>query len=221
MANTHPSEKLIALYASGEASDGASLAVAAHLTYCPACRARVAAMEAVAAAMMPEDSIDDNGDVSAPQFDALLTKLAMVDEDRRTHANPTPRSVPLEAGPLPAPVAAVVGIGFADIPWRFRLPGVSEYVMDSAEGDSISLLRVRPGVAIPQHTHEGEELTVVFSGELRDGDSSYGVGAMSSADHAVDHHPRAGEWETCICLAVVSGGLHFTGKFGRALNLFS
>ena len=88
-------------------------------------------------------------------------------------------------------------------------------------GELCAVLRVRPGVAIPQHTHEAEELTVVFNGELLDADKRYGIGDMSVADPTVDHHPRAGGDRTCICLAVVCGGLKFTGPFGRALNLFN
>jgi putative transcriptional regulator len=226
MASTHPSEQLIALYASGEASEGASLAVAAHLTYCPACRARVVTAEAVASALMFGDADGVVTDVAAPNFNALLARLSEVEDGRgavvgRSADQTIATTVAIDAGPLPAPVAAMVSVDFAKISWRFRLPGVSEYVLASTEGDSISLLRVRPGVVIPQHTHDGEELTVVFSGVLEDGDTSYGVGAMSIADHDVDHHPRAGGAETCICLAVVSGGLRFTGAFGRALNFFS
>lgn len=212
MASTHPNEKLISLYASGEASEGVSLAVAAHLTYCSACRARVADAEAVAGALLLAEEPEAAG---APDFEALLARLHEAEE---AAAKPV-KSV--DAGPLPASVAEMVGIDFGDIPWRFRLPGVSEYEIAAREGDTISLLRVKPGVAIPQHTHHGEEITVVFSGVLEDGDTSYGVGAMSVADHEVNHHPRAGEGDVCICLAVVSGGLRFTGIFGRALNIFS
>lgn len=212
MASKHPPDKLIALYASGEASEGVSLAVAAHLTYCPACRDRVAKAEAVAAALLPAETQD----MTPPDFDALLARLSVAEDTLRA-----PAPEPFDAGPLPAPVADMVGVDFAKIPWRFRLPGVSEHVLTTTEGDSISLLRVRPGTAIPQHTHEGEELTVVFSGVLEDGDMSFEVGEMSVADHDVNHTPRAGGTETCICLAVVSGGLRFTGTFGRALNLFS
>ena len=80
---------------------------------------------------------------------------------------------------------------------------------------------MRPGAAIPQHTHKAEELTVVFEGELIDGDKRFGPGDIAIADGDVDHHPKAGGDRDCICLAVLSGGLRFTGPFGRALNLFT
>lgn len=219
MASTHPTDKLVSLYASGEATEGVALAVAAHLTYCPSCRARVEQAEAIAAALMTSDQSDDA--LELPNIGAVLARLDDDEAGMMEAEAPCASASKLDAGPLPTAVSAKVGLNFADIPWRFRLPGVSEYEMTSSEGDSISLLRVKPGVAIPQHTHEGEELTVVFSGVLEDGGISYGVGAMSVADHDVDHHPRAGAGEVCICLAVVSGGLRFTGRFGRALNLFS
>ena len=209
MKTGHPSQRLLAAYALGRATEGAELAVSAHLTYCGACRAEVARMEALAGAL-----VETEGAEEAPDLAAALARL---DETEPEGAAPAP----LRRGPLPAPVAEAIGVNFDEIPWRLRLPGVYEYSFRNEDGESVSLLRVRPGAAIPQHTHEAEELTVVFDGELVDGERRYGPGDVAFADPSVDHHPRAGGDRPCICLAVLSGGLTFTGRFGRALNLFS
>jgi putative transcriptional regulator len=213
MTDHHLSGGLVASYSSGQVSDGVSLAVSAHLTFCPVCRARVAAHEAIGGSLLLAEADTETG-AGTCTFDAISSQL---DEVEKTEA--APRS--LKAGPLPGSVAAAVGCDFDEIPWRFRLPGVSSYEFQSHDGETVSLLKVRPGVRIPQHTHTAEELTVVFSGELVDGDVRYGKGDISIADASVHHHPRAGGDETCICLAVVNGGLRFTGPIGRALNLFS
>lgn len=208
MRETHPTEAMLAAYAAGSATPGVSLAVAAHLTWCPGCRSEVEGFEALAGAFVAEAPAAE-----APEFGALLLRL-----DEAPAAEP---AAPAACGPLPAPVAAAVGMPFDEIPWRFRLPGVHEYEFLTEDGESASLLRVRPGAAIPQHTHRGEEITVVFDGALVDGARRYGPGDMALADPSVDHHPRAGEGAPCICLAVLTGGLRFTGRFGRALNLFT
>ncbi len=206
MTDGHLTDQLINAYVAGSASEGLSLVVAAHLTYCAECRAKVAAREAIAGAMLSEVAPE-----SAPDFDALLDRLDESEPPRKE----------IKAGLLPRPVADMVGVNFDEIPWRFRLPGVYEHEFANADGEEMSLLKVMPGVTIPSHTHEAEELTVVFDGELFDGEKSYGVGDLAIADPSVDHHPRAGHDKPCICLAVLSGGLRFTGPFGRALNLFT
>jgi len=207
METGHLTDELIAAYASGAAREGVALAVATHLTYCAESRRKVEARELVAGAILAETA-----SVEPPSFDDLLDRL---DDEPPAEAEVT------ASGPLPAPVVEALGMRFEDIPWRFRLPGVHEYEISMADGDNISLLKVRPGAAIPSHTHEAEELTVVLQGELEDGGATYKAGDIAIADASVDHKPRAGGDTECICLAVLSGGVKFTGPFGRALNLFS
>lgn len=206
MQNGHLTDELIVAYVTGSAPDGVALAAAAHLTYCADCRRQADAHEAIAGALLAESPSND-----APDITAVMDQL-----DETSVGVTTPK-----AGPLPAPVAAAVGIDFDDIPWRFRLPGVYVHEISNKDGDDISLMKVRPGAVIPSHTHEAEELTVVFAGELEDGGTTFKAGDISVADASVDHNPRAGGDTVCICLAVLSGGVKFTGPFGRALNLFS
>lgn len=205
MTTGHLTNELITAYATGAAREGAALAAAAHLTYCAECRRKVLAQELIAGALLADAPVAE-----APSCDALLARL---DE---APAEPAP----VNKGPLPTPVAAALGMNFEDIPWRFRLPGVYVYDMSNEDGDDISLMKVRPGAIIPSHTHEAEELTVVFEGELVDGGATFRQGDISVADASVDHKPRAGGDTPCICLAVLSGGVKFTGPIGRALNLF-
>lgn len=209
MCTHHPSSELLTGFVTGSVSDGVALAISAHLTFCPSCRKEVSAMEALAGGLLEAEE-----PVTPPSFEALLGHL---DDEIAITEEPKTQN----AGPLPSAVAAAIGTDFEDIQWKFRLPGVSEYEFQSEDGETVSLLRVRPGAKIPHHTHKAEELTVVFAGELVDGDTRFHSGDIAVADPSVHHHPQAGGTETCVCLAVVNGGLRFTGPFGRALNLFT
>lgn len=199
-----PSQKLLRAYAAGATGAGVSLAIAAHLTYSAESRRRLRVIETISGAMLAAEE-----PVAAETPD-------MLDGDVIAPTRPL-----VEAGPLPRPVADYVGRDFDDIPWRFLLPGVQECRLEGDEGEEVSLLRVRPGAAIPKHTHEAEELTVIFDGELCDRDRNFTKGELAIADPSVDHHPRAVGDRHCVCLAVLTGGLRFTGPFGRALNLFN
>jgi putative transcriptional regulator len=211
MASAHPTLAMLSAYAAGSASDGVSLLVAAHLTYCAACRARVAGLEAVAAEVLSGAAAAD----VPPSLDACLARLDAPEA-------PRPRRVAVAPGVLPRPVAEVVGAPFSEIRWRFLMPGVSECVLPvGTRAERVSLLRVRPGAGVPAHTHTGEEATLVLAGALRDGDRTFGVGDVAVATADDDHHPCAGPGRDCVCLAVLGGGVRFTGAFARALNVFA
>lgn len=214
MMTKHPTSDLIASYAAGRVSNGVALAMASHLTYCAECRALVAAHERLAGAVMAAEGTDEPSE-TAPSFDVIR---GLLDDEP---AIPTATAAPRSSGPLPTPVLQAIGCSFEDIPWRFRLPGVAAYEFRSEDGEEVSLLKVKPGTRIPQHTHKAEELTVVFAGQLVDEDRVYMPGDMAIADASIHHHPQAGGDDVCICLAVVAGGLTFTGPIGRALNLFA
>jgi putative transcriptional regulator len=210
MISAHANPELLAAYADGSLSDGMSLLVASHLTFCPACRDRVRRLETLGGALLSE------GDSVAPAPDCLARALERLD---RPDAVPSPVLPAAEPGsPLPAPLRARIGIPGDEIRWAFRLPGLSEYRLDGFDGEEVSLLRARPGVRILSHTHTGEEATLVLTGALRDGDRVYQRGDVALADESHDHHPEIVGDEVCICLVVLSGPMRFTGTVGRALN---
>lgn len=208
MTLAHPTYDMLRSYAIGEAPEGVSLLVAAHATYCPVCREEIARIEAITAAMLSADA----GVAMAPA--ALDAVLARLDEPA------PPASAPSRDAMLPAPIAARTG-SFTDLRWRFVMPGVARVDIPVQGDESVSLLRVRPGAGVPQHTHTGDEATLVLCGALRDRGRVYQRGDVAVAGAEDDHTPRAEPGADCVCLAVLGGSLRFTGTLGRALNLFA
>lgn len=213
MAVWHLNDEMLETYAAGTISEGMSLLAAAHLTYCPACRAEVEALERLSGAVLAEFGTSEAGPDLATVLDAI-------------EADPTPEpdfvGIASDAGsPLPNPVRERVGMPIEDLRWRFLLPGLAECRIEGFDSEEVSLLRARPGVRIPGHTHSGDEATLILSGQMRDGDRIFGRGDLALADHRDDHHPEIVGNETCVCLVVLSGRMRFTGPLGRALNLFT
>jgi putative transcriptional regulator len=87
-------------------------------------------------------------------------------------------------------------------------------------GETVKLLKIKPGKAAPRHTHNGMEATLVLRGAFRDGERVYERGELAVADHDVQHRPRAEGEEDCICLAVTDGALRFTDTLGRMARDF-
>jgi len=93
--------------------------------------------------------------------------------------------------------------------------------MEGFEAETVSLVRARPGVRIPVHSHSGEEATLILAGQMRDADRVYCRGDVAAADDHDDHRPEIVGPDTCLCLLVLSGKLRFTGMFGPVLNLLN
>ncbi len=116
---------------------------------------------------------------------------------------------------FPGALYNYVGKSLAEIPWRWRLPGIKQYKIETAEGYEASLLWVKPGRKMPAHTHDGVEATLVLKGSFGDAHENYERGDVSIADCDVDHSPKAGHEEDCICLIVTDGPLRLTGSLGH------
>jgi len=212
MVSAHPTDDVLAEYASGALDAGMSLLVASHLTFCPECRRAIAAEEAIGGALLAAEPPAPH----APCIDAIFARIAGAEQAAAL--------VDDADSPLPCPLRLAVGTRFSAIPWRARLPGLAEHVIADERGASglavrVSLVRARPGVRIPEHTHGGDEMTLILCGAMEDGGAVYRKGDVSCSDDRHEHQPRILDEGVCVCLLVLNGGLRFTGPFGRALNL--
>lgn len=208
---SHPTKEQLADYARGAMPEGMSLLVAAHLTYCPACRKEVERFELIGSSLMGDSSSKD--ELSMPSLDAAMAMIDSAASDTPVEDDP--------GTPLPMPVRQAAGQKLDDLDWKFRMPGLHEAVLDGYEGEQVSLMRIRPGTGVWHHTHDGQEATLILQGEMEDQGQVFRRGDVALADHNDDHHPKVIGDEICYCLVVLAGNLRFTGPVGRALNLFT
>lgn len=208
----HPSPERLLDYASGALREPVALLVATHLALCPECRRQIAAMEAVGGALLdqlpPEPVADDS-------LARLLARLDRPEPEAPMTEAPV-AGVPL----LPQPLRGYVGGSLDHVTWR-QLGSMAEArLLPGHEGFTTRLLKIRPGVAMPHHTHVGSELTLVLQGGFSDVTGHYLRGDVAEADGELDHQPIADRDEECVCLAVTDAPLKLTGWFGRLLNPF-
>ncbi len=127
--------------------------------------------------------------------------------------------MPEETGSIfPRELQDFVGYRAEDVPWRTKLPGLKEYEMGVVDGCEVSLFWIKPGRAVPSHTHEGTELFLVLDGAFNDAMGHYGRGDISVADESVDHRPVAENDRPCIGLSVTDAPLRLTGSFGQRIG---
>jgi len=213
MPRFHAADDILMEYATGALAEPNSVLVATHLALCPQCRARVAEFEAVGGTLF-EDLATEAIDRSLR--DSVLASL----DDVGPEIAPSPEQpAPIDIR-VPEPLRSYIGSSLDDLAWKSR--GQVDEVRVLREHPDITsrLFRIKAGTAMPRHTHEGTELTLVLTGGFTDRGGHYVRGDVATADPSVDHFPVADLDEDCYCFAVNDAPLRLTGSLTRFLNPF-
>ena len=152
-----------------------------------------------------------------PLVDRNKALAAIFDGDIRfdgREARPVSESCPV----FPGRLQDFVGHAAKDVPWRSKLPGFREYRIGEFDGFEANLLWIRPGRAMPAHSHEGSELTLVLDGGFSDEGGHYVRGDIAVADETIDHRPLADDDGPCICFAVTTAPLTLTGSVAQLFS---
>ncbi|MCR6553186.1 ChrR family anti-sigma-E factor, partial [Aeromonas sp. CPF2-S1] len=83
-------------------------------------------------------------------------------------------------------------------------------------GARASLLHIEAGGRIPEHTHQGYELTLLLAGNIQDGDTLYQAGDFIWRDASHSHSPHTPDG--CLCYTVQDAPVQFTKGLSRLLN---
>jgi len=213
----HPDEATLMSYAAGALSEPFAIIIGSHAELCPACRRSLRLLNALGGALMA------GGNEARVEDSAIETLMSRLDASAKTETEADGRTPPLPsaAADLPGPLARLVGGGVDAVKWRVVLPGAEDcrFTFSNARGEhTLRFLRAGPGMAIPEHTHIGSELTMVLRGRLRDGDRTYCVGDVGDLDDAAVHTPTVEGEETCICVIAEEGPPLFTSEEMRELQ---
>ena len=209
----HLTEELLMAYSAGDLPEAVNLIVATHISLCDECRAALESYEAIGGAVL--DSCESVA-MSETSLSSVLSMIHVQDSEileRETVA-------PTKHGVLPAPLADYVAGGLENVKWRPVGMGVKQAVLPTSDEASARLLYIPAGTAIPDHGHEGMELTLVLKGAFQDEDGYYGRGDIEIASEDVHHTPVADISEDCICLAVTDAPLRFKGLVPRMAQPF-
>lgn len=210
MIKHHLSDELLMAYAASGLPEAFNLVIAAHLSMCDECRARSMAFDALGGAVIE----DQMAEMSEGSLDACLARI-----DTLPQANA--RALRRSEGIIPAPLLDYVGEGLDAVKWRPIGMGVRQSILPTSDkGASARLLYIPAGAAMPDHGHNGLELTLVLQGAFRDEDDRFGPGDVEVADTSVKHTPIAEAGDACICLAATQGSLRFTALLPRLAQPF-
>jgi putative transcriptional regulator len=199
--NEQPIDTLLAGYAAGTLARPLHALVAAHLELSPRNRSFVASLEAARGAELAQGEA-----LPLTNRDAQLATIFAQSVEA-----PSLQASNIGSSLFPPSLARYLNVDPIHVPWRFKLPGVKEYRVEHSNGGEVSLLWIRAGRKMPQHSHEGQEATLLLQGGFTDTMGHYRRGDIAIADAELDHKPRADSDEDCICFAVTDAPLTLTG----------
>lgn len=189
MTSAHPPQTMLTAYASGALAPGLALAVAGHLSLCPACRDLAARMAALCGALMASCSAP-----VAPSARCLDGALARLDD--------APDG-PATAESLPDPLCRCLTTT-EPLAWAPVAPGITCCRIEGFPSGQVGLVRAEPGTRVPLHGHAGPEATLVLEGSLRDDGRVYRRGDIRFCDETIEHSPEVAGAEPCVCLVVTT-----------------
>lgn len=208
-------DALMARYVAGSLPLPARVLVESHLELKETSRDYVENLE-----QMAGDALAGLAPAELADRDRLLERIFSTDES----ALPIRVSESAGAGPakstgkIPSALKAFIGMEIEQVPWRTKMPGFKEYDLGEVDGCHVSMFWIRPGRAVPAHTHGGCEISLVLQGAFSDGLGRYGPGDISVADDDVDHRPVAETDCPCIGFAVTDAPLKLTGSFRQMIG---
>jgi putative transcriptional regulator len=201
----HLPDHLLLAYEAGTLPHPFAVVVATHISMCDDCRARAQAHAHAGGLLL--DSASGGASMSAGAKDALMQML---------DTPPVVSAAPRAMGIYPAPLAQAMN--HAPPRWRRMGMGSRQCILHDGPEGSVRLLYIPAGQAVPDHGHNGLELTLVLQGAFSDETGHFGVGDVEVADDDLEHTPVAAPGQACICRAATDAGLRFRSFVPRLLQ---
>jgi putative transcriptional regulator len=215
----HPSDIILAEFATGTMDEAATVVVAMHVARCSECQRTVRQCEALGGAVLDDMPASP---MLADDAEALLQRIDAIDG-----ISGGASAVPEPVRTAPSLIVALdPGTRESEQPlyergkWRWAGPGVQwcPVSVPSDSGIRVFMLKASAGVRLLDHRHSGIEWTCVLEGAFRHSHGRFGPGDFDEADSDVEHDPVVEEERECICIVAMSGQLQLQGFFGKLMQ---
>lgn len=210
--NHHLTDAIMMAYSAGSLPEAFELVIATHISLCDECRSRMHEFDAIGGSVMEQSDV---AELDEGSFESTMARITNGDWSVDEPAIRAPK------GLFPEPLRDYVGGDVDSVNWRKIGGGVQQAILKTSGDATVRLLKIPGGVAVPDHGHNGTELTLVLQGAFRDETDRFGPGDVEVANEDMEHQPVAEDGLDCICLAATDAPLKFNAMIPRlAQGLF-
>ena len=226
MANYHPSDELLMQFAAGQLTNALGIQTACHLESCSECQKKVYIYEQLGGDLIDiSRRVDVDIEAKSRLLETLHAKRA-AGELRSSNIEPIEDLEPLFRQQLeqadqrlPKPLRRFVPSYYEHLEWSGISKSIQSYDLPFSDKQyTARFYKIAAGKELPQHTHRGNEFTLVLSGSFSDLSGDYHPGDFVLANSSTHHQPKAHDKEDCKCFADMDAPLKMTGFFARILN---
>lgn len=196
----HLDDSTLLSFAAGSLPTALAVVAAAHLAVCPRCRRELAMMERLGGALL--------GGLPGAAMRGPIPAAPEI--ERRAASAPSPGATSSE---VPAPLARLIGHDLDALRWRWVGRGSWLRHVPISAGQ-LHLFKCASDVVLPEHGHEGSEITMVLRGTLSDSTGRYRPGDVCDLDDSIEHAPTAGA-DGCICVVAQDSPVRFRSLIVR------
>lgn len=221
MVSFHPDSRFLTDFAAGSLPISEAVCVAAHLEFCPKCRAHVQQLGDLAAQMMAR--LQPEAPKEAPEddegFDQLMARIDSGAVEAQNEVFPAaPPAAGLVTG-MPRVVQKLSRGAMSDLRWvqLGRSLRVAPLAVGTHERQT-AIYDIKAGGKMPEHEHRGEEITVLLKGSFSDADGKYVRGDFVVRHEGERHQPTATLDTDCLCLVSLAAPIRPCSWLYRAME---
>ncbi|PKG72656.1 hypothetical protein CXF86_22255 [Shewanella sp. GutCb] len=214
MINYHPNDDMLLEHAKGCLNLAMTTALSAHCELCSICQEKLTTMTQQHAhiALIEEDAAADELETSI-DLDDMLNSIMLLTPSSASKRQSKSAIVTVKGHEYQLPNALRQQISGT---WN-GLGKISRMRLETDSGEArASLLHIDAGGEIPEHTHQGTELTLLLAGHFEDEFNRYSPGDFILLDSDHQHTPKTEDG--CLCYTVVDAPLRFTKGISKLLN---
>ncbi|WP_371195754.1 ChrR family anti-sigma-E factor [Glaciecola sp. SC05] len=222
MVRFHPTNQTLVGFADGIIAPNESILVSAHCDLCEQCRSKVLTMTEITAELIFEQdkgsktaNIIDNE--LANMFDAIVSRPSVIPQ---ASVCTTGKSLFIDGKSFKIP-PSLQRFSESVGDWSHLVGKLWQAPVSIGGKNLANFIYMERGGSVPEHTHIGNERTLVLNGSFSDGVNEYDTGDYIALNESHTHTPIAALDEGCLVFSIIDEPLHFTSGWARLINPLS
>jgi putative transcriptional regulator len=217
MINNHPTHAQLLAFAEGSLVGAEALVISAHCDMCSCCAEKVKLLtEKVAKDQLQNISEKPQND----SFSSMLDMITRLPASTQISAVRESTYIELDGKQFRLP-RSLRRYAESTGNWSKLVGKLWQAPVDIGGDSKATFIYMEKGGSVPEHTHKGNEMTLVINGRFSDGISEYRNGDFIEMNGNHTHAPFSDDEEGCLVFSIVNQPLHFTSGVARLLNPFS